>query len=85
MALFGFWVMREHLTARKYRYLVRLTERMKELEPAPSVSPRWSVTYKVKGKMKTTIAEGATEPLALLELVKNQGIPYGSIVSSIKV
>ena len=82
MGVFGFitWAIREHLTARKYRYLIKLHNEM----PAPVCNkggPQWRVTYKEKEKLKTVDVSGNSEGEALKNFSRDHSVGYGNIVS----
>ena len=80
------WAVREHLAARRYRYLVRLAQQMKLNAPAHNnVGPQWSITYKEGRKQKTVTIPGATEAEALRDFVKAYAVGYGNVISSVKL
>lgn len=81
------WAIREHLTARKYRYLIRLHETMAANGAYNKVAsgPSWKISYREKGKVKEVIIPATTEAEALKEFVKTNGIAYGNIVGSVKL
>jgi hypothetical protein len=98
-SFFGFWafmtwVLKEHLTAEKYRALVR-SGRLATLDAPPlfvappSAAPKgpaWKITFKGdRGKTQTVVIEAETEGDALKKLIKEQSTSYGSIVSSEQV
>lgn len=81
------WAIHEHLVARKYRYLIRLHQTMAANGAYNKVAtgPRWKISYREKGKVKSVEIEAATEPEALQQFVKTNNVGYGHIVSSEKL
>jgi hypothetical protein len=73
-SIIGFlvWVAREHLTARKYRNLIRLHDQMKLQAPAhiSNVGPRWEVAFKDGRKNKVVTVSGDTEIEAMRNFTK---------------
>ena len=89
---FLFWALREHTDAEKWRRFVPpniVLERPGTVRPeipvapVPSI-PQWEVTFKDGGKIRTVMATGATEAEAIKELIKQNAVGYGSIISSIR-
>jgi len=67
---FVVWAIREHLTARKYRHLIRLHEQLKLQAPAhiKGSGPQWEVIYKKRGK-RTIEMIGADTEAELMRIV----------------
>jgi len=73
---FVVWAIREHLAARKYRYLIELHKRIpaEELNPPPiTKGMRWRVTYKDGKKEANIVIPATTEGEALREFMKLHG------------
>lgn len=89
VAVLGFlaWAIHEHLAARRYRYLIRLHHQMLANGAYNKVAtgPRWKISYREKGKVKSVEIEAASEPEALQQFVKTNNVGYGNIVSSEKL
>lgn len=88
------WVWHEHQLANQYRMYAEVfkAERRRietqATQPAaqqptqPTGPPQWRIVYKDGPKVKTVTLPGATEALALRELVKTAGAGiYSSIIS----
>lgn len=78
------WAIREHLAAKKYRYLIRLHKQMGPQTPVYNKGggPQWTITYKEKGKLKTITLSGATEGEAIKTFINTNSSGYGSIVKT---
>jgi len=85
------WAIQEHQAASKYRMYEQVIERSKHVEqPAQPAQPSgptlWKITYKEGRTTRTVTVPGATESLALRELVKTAGAGvYSSIVLIAKI
>ena len=77
---FVVWAFNEHITARKYRHLVRLAKAQQTITPS---SPSWTVTFKIGGKTETRVVSAITEEEALLVVAKS-GVSYDKIISSVR-
>jgi hypothetical protein len=84
IAAFIAWAIRESLTARKYRYLIRLHKAMPAHVYKQVHGPQWNITYKMKGKMKTETIEAATEGEAL-KILTSRGVGPRDVISSVKL
>ncbi len=80
---FCIFAFREHRTAQKYRYLIRLHNAMPLANAHTSMyarGPQWKVSYKEKGKIKNVMIEADTEGEALKKFTKEYSVGYGNIV-----
>jgi hypothetical protein len=79
------WAIREHLTAKKYRYLIRIHNAMPQT-PAHinKVGPQWRFTYKVKGKVTEIDVPAQTEGEAINKFI-GEGRDYANIVKFSKL
>lgn len=82
------WVAREHLVARKYRYLIRLYHQLpkSELQPRTPINKGkcWEVTYKDKKTIHTIQVEAENEGAAIRQLLQ-LGIDYKTVVKFLKL
>jgi len=94
--IFIWWVIREHLAAKKLRYLIRLKNMLppEELRPQHarahihkgSGKPRWQINYKVKGKNGTFITEASNEGEAVrLFIQSGNGVGFENILEITKL
>ncbi len=84
---FCIFAFREHRTAQKYRYLIRLHNAMPlaNVHTSNARGPQWKVSYKEKGKIKNVTIEATTEGEALKKFTKEYSVGYGNIVEVVKL
>jgi hypothetical protein len=83
ITLFLAWVLREHLTARKYRYLIRLHNAMPPVCNKVE-GPQWRFLYKIKGKVEEIDIPAKTEGEAIQKFMAS-GRDYAKVVNFSKL